>query len=108
MYSALKDLPFNQLDDDDFYSVISNLRGDSVVINYEKLNNLKFRIFETNVDDDNAIPNDMNDPDLHCNMYRNLASQMSNVSDYYVEQTFKRASKPVRFVRFINDSPQHP
>ena len=62
-------------------------------INYEKLNNLIFNVFETNIENDTNLPNNAYDPDINCEMYRSIANDMSNVCDYYTEDNFVKAAK---------------
>ena len=94
MSNMLEELPFNHfVDDDDFYSSISYLSSNNVSINYEKLNNLIFNVFETNIENDTKLPNNAYDPDINCQMYRSIANDMSNVCDYYTEDNFVKAAK---------------
>ena len=52
MASYLHELPFYVLDDDDYHSTILHCIQESNSINYAKFQNLKFNIFDTNVDSD--------------------------------------------------------
>ena len=94
MFASLEELPFNHITDEDaFYSALSELWYNYSAVDYEKLNNLKFNLFDTNVDTGTILPNHIHDPDVNCSLYKELTNDMLNSCNYYIEDTFTKTSK---------------
>ena len=97
----LLDLPFNHLEtDDEFSAALTSLRYDKSVIDYEKLTQLKLNIFDTNVNEYINLPSFMNDPDINCTMYKNLANDLMNVCDYYTVESLSQRAKKLNGTEF--------
>ena len=90
----LEDLPFNHfVSDDDFYSALSQYWYNDASMNYEKLNNLKFNVFDTNTDSNTKIPNHVHDPDFNCRLYTDVTNELLSSCNYYIEDAFQNAAK---------------
>jgi len=83
----LNELPFNQLDDDLFLSVIrdSNDAIQPIPLNIQSLNAMAFDIFE--LDDESAI-DELNDIDPDLCFYNQISNNLN--SNYYSENSFHR------------------
>lgn len=90
----LYELPFNHFaNDDEFYRALSYLWFNGTEINYDKLNNLKFSIFDSNSDKGVNIPNHIYDPDVNFDAFKDIADNIHNDCNYHIEDSFIKTSK---------------
>lgn len=88
----LTELPFNHLaSDEEFYTAITSMAYGGCSIQFEKLSNLKLQIFNTNIRDNVNIPSNIHEPDMNCDMYKNL--EMAQVCDYHIVENFVQKTK---------------